>query len=251
MRSTDGDRIAILGVRIDLVGYGDVLARADRLLAAGQPGVITYSHFHTILDARRDALVRGVLAASDLNHPDGIGVAWAARLLTGRQVRRMNGTDLYPVLIRHLHETRRSMYFLGGERGSADALEAALRSSLGAAAALAFHHGDIAVDDEAVPAAVAASAPDVLFLGLGSPKQYRWLARHQAALRVPLVVVIGGGIEFLSGVRPRAPRWMRAAGLEWAHRLLREPGHVWKRYIAGIPRFAIAVLWQKIAGWEK
>jgi N-acetylglucosaminyldiphosphoundecaprenol N-acetyl-beta-D-mannosaminyltransferase len=240
------------GIRIDPVGYREIIERIDAMFAAGSSGVVTYSHFHTLLDATGDEAIRSVLNASMLNHPDGIGAALALRFLTGSKVRRVNGTDLYPSLISHLAAGGRTMYFLGGSKQAAQALLTTLSGIMpllpgGKPPVIGAHHGDISLDDRSVVDDIGLARPDVLFIGLGSPKQYHWLRKYQSELRIPLIMLIGGGIEFLSGRRSRAPRWMRTLGLEWIHRLLREPRHVWRRYAVGIPRFVVMVLREVLA----
>jgi N-acetylglucosaminyldiphosphoundecaprenol N-acetyl-beta-D-mannosaminyltransferase len=242
-----GGDVNLCGVRVDVVGYSEILDRIDALFDARSSGIVCYSHFHTLLEARKDIVVRELLNASALNHPDGIGIGWALRVLTKRHQPRVNGTDLYPQLIRHLAEKGRRMYFLGGSEEAVQSLRTRINSyfpeSVSGEAVLAgIHHGMFSLEDRSVVEDISAARPDVLFVGLGSPKQYYWIRMHQAELEVPLAVLVGGGIEFLSGRRRRAPRPMRLLGLEWLHRLVREPRHCWRRYVIGIPKFVLIIL---------
>ena len=239
--------VDVFGVRLDAVTYDEILRVVDVVFETHAAGIIAYSHFHILLQARKDNTLRALLNGADINHPDGMGAMWAIRLLSGRKIQRVNGTDLYPLLIRHLAEANRSMFFLGGKPDSIDHLQDRLRKILPSdptkqTPRVEAQHGYFALRDRSVPDSIAAAQPDVLFVGLGSPKQFEWLRMYRSELRVPLIVLTGGGIEFLSGTRARAPGWMRGFGLEWIHRLFLEPGHVWKRYCFGIPKFTFLLI---------
>ena len=232
--------VPIFGVRIDLAGYGNILDAIAAAIAARQRLTITGPHYSILLQARADGALRAFLNDCAINHPDGAGIALAIRYLHGIRAVRVNGTDLYEQLLRRFPPGDVRYFFLGGDEGTATALRNRFAVT-GDDAAVHAHHGLDAIDDPAAATEIAAVFPDVLLVGMGSPKQFHWMARWQGELDVPVIIAVGGGLEFLSGRKRRAPRCMRVLGLEWLHRLLLEPGRLWRRYVLGIPTFLLAV----------
>lgn len=239
--------VDILGTRVDLPGLDDLRAAVRAAIAERRPTRITYAHFDILLQARTHPGVRACLVSSGINHHDGLAVCVAARLRTRARVPRLNGSDLYPLLLDDLRSSHRRVLFIGGLPGADTALRARWDAAGGTAADIAFLTGHESRDE--IVTTCAAHAPDIVFVGLGSPLQFQWILTHAAALkRVPVVLAVGAGIDFLAGLRPRAPRWMRAAGLEWLHRLALEPARLWRRYLLGIPRFTALVIAQTLRG---
>lgn len=235
----------VLGVRLDLAA-APVLHRAwDEAIAARLPITVTAPHFHILLDAAREPALRDFLNSCTCNHIDGIGVWLAVRFLTGRAPARLTGTDTMLPWLDRLSAEGKRIYVLGGSRATSTALEERMQKRH-PGAPIRCHHGEIHVEDASVAGDIAQFRPDVLLVSLGSRLQFTWLRLHRDRCAVPVAVATGGFVEFLAGTRPRAPRWMRRAGLEWLHRLLDEPGRLWQRYILGIPAFLFLVLRQRL-----
>jgi N-acetylglucosaminyldiphosphoundecaprenol N-acetyl-beta-D-mannosaminyltransferase len=240
--------ISLLGVRIDLVERDRIVETVAGACAGSGTAIITYSHFGILLDARRHPAVRRCLDEAAINHPDGVGASWAIRFISGIRFPRVNGSDLYPALIDRLARDKVPMSFLGGSPQTSAALGKWFRDRYPDCAPPVFQHGFTDLEDASAAENIAAVQPRVLFLGMGSPKQYEWALRYRDRISVPAIVIVGGGLEFLAGTKPRAPLWMRKIGLEWMHRLALEPSRMWKRYLLGIPEFAYLVARQKFGG---
>ena len=231
----------LLSVRLHNATYDDLLAVAAEAAAAPLPAHTAYAHFHILLDAREQPRLRSLLNEAALVVTDGVAVRAALRLNGARGCLPINATDFHHRLLDRALAARQRVYLLGGSPEAAAALPGILaRRSPGCA--VRVHHGHIAVDDRAVLDDILAFGPDLLLLGMGSPLQFDWIARNLDIVRVPLTAATGNFLEFLSGRRPRAPRWLRVLRLEWLHRLTHEPARLWRRYLLGIPRFALAVL---------
>jgi N-acetylglucosaminyldiphosphoundecaprenol N-acetyl-beta-D-mannosaminyltransferase len=193
---------------------------------------------HTLNLAWEDRAYRDVLRSADWVFGDGTGVRWAVRLLHGARLRdNVNGTDLVPALLGRDTGLR---YFLLG--ASADAIE---RSAAHARAAfpgwqlVGHHHGYVDVDDCApVVEKINASRPHLLLVGMGNPKQERWIRAQRAHLSVPLCMGVGGLFDYWAGDLERAPAWMRGLGIEWLHLLLAQP-RKFRRYVLGNPLFLL------------
>lgn len=177
---------------------------------------------------------RRALCGADLVLPDGIGVALACRMLGTRLRRNLNGTDLFPLLMKHIGGEGRRLFVLGAEpEVLARAVERLKREHPGVAIA-DFHHGYFSEGDEAgLCERIRNSGADALVIGMGSPRQELFVARNQAALGGMTVLNLGGLIDFLGGKNRRAPLWLRQIGMEWTYRLIQEPRRLWRRYLIG------------------
>jgi N-acetylglucosaminyldiphosphoundecaprenol N-acetyl-beta-D-mannosaminyltransferase len=244
-RAGDGRRLSILGVRMTDVSVAQAIELMEDLICRGAGShTIFFANAHTLNLAAADDRYRAVLNAADHVLGDGTGVRWAARLQGVRVRANLNGTDLVPQLF-HATTGRGYRYFLLGAR----------KSTIDRAAALAaqnfpgwtqagFHHGHLA--DGAMTSRVIRQInqcrPDLLLVGMGNPRQERWIHAHRERLEVPLCLGVGGLFDFWAGAVHRAPAWLRAAGHEWFWRLLEQPGDKAKRYLLGNPLFLWRVL---------
>jgi N-acetylglucosaminyldiphosphoundecaprenol N-acetyl-beta-D-mannosaminyltransferase len=200
--------------------------------------------------AERSASFRQCIQKSEYVCADGMPIVWACKAFAGREVPRIAGVDLIEDICRQGAPLGLRVFFLGGRP------EMARR----AADVLSHRYPDIQVVGvncpefgfetdrtalNAVLAEIVSSKPHVLFVGLGAPKQEFFCDEYIRPLKVPIAIGVGGSFEILSGSLPRAPRWMRSSGLEWAFRLSQEPRRLWKRYLIGNVEF----LWS-ITKWR-
>jgi N-acetylglucosaminyldiphosphoundecaprenol N-acetyl-beta-D-mannosaminyltransferase len=189
-----------------------------------------------LVGAQRNAELRAVLAASEMNVADGAPVVWLSRLL-GRPVpERVAGTDLIPQLAAEAARSGLRVFFLGGEGGvSAEAAGRLAREHEGLQVAgwLEPPRAPIeALASDDMIAAVNDAHADVLLVALGNPKQELWIARHRHLMPTVMVLIgVGCVFDLLAGRARRAPRWMQRSGLEWLHRLAGEPRRLARRYV--------------------
>jgi N-acetylglucosaminyldiphosphoundecaprenol N-acetyl-beta-D-mannosaminyltransferase len=197
-----------------------------------------------VMRARRDGVFHDVLARADLCLPDGYGVVWAARRLGHPLPERIAGVDFVQALARRGAQAGWRFFFLGAASGVAEAAAAALVAQAPGLQVVGCLAGSPAPSADAeVTATIRALSPDIVLVAYGAPNQDLWIARNLHATRARVAIGVGGAFDFLSGRTRRAPRWMREHGLEWLHRLTREPWR-WRRMLA-LPRFALAVLRQR------
>lgn len=243
----------IAGVRIDATPFDSVvdsiIARATANL---EPAYVVTPNTHHVVLFQRDKLFRDIYRRAFLVVPDGVPLLWAAKLLGCPLRGRVNGTDLFEALCAEAARRNLRVFFLGGRPGSANTaaarLTAAHRSLLVCGTYCPpFGFEQDPAESERMVTVVRAARPDLLFVGLGAPKQEYWMSRELERLEVPVILAIGGSFEFTAGVFPRAPRWMQSAGLEWLHRLGVEPRRLWKRYLLSNSRFCVLVAQQYIA----
>ena len=191
--------------------------------------------------------VRALYTEADLVLADGMPVVWASRALGTPLPERVAGSDLFPAMCARAADLGLSVFFLGGSPGSADRAAHVLQErhpSLRIAGICCPPYGfeDDPAEAQRVVQTVHDAHPDILFVGLGSPKQERWIVAHREIAGAKLSIGVGISFSFLCGDVARAPRWMRRVGLEWLHRFAQEPRRLWKRYLVRDPIFAWLVL---------
>jgi N-acetylglucosaminyldiphosphoundecaprenol N-acetyl-beta-D-mannosaminyltransferase len=235
-----------LGVRVDGVTFDEALARCLEL-ADGPPGshVVTVNP-EFVVAAGRDPAFRDVLNAAALALPDAVGVVWAARWLGVPFPERVAGADLAPAVAGGLGAVGRTVFLLGAAPGVAELAAATLEADYGARCAGTYAGSPRGADFDEIATRVRQAAPAALFVAFGAPAQDLWIHRYSDALGVPLMMGVGGTLDFLAGRRRRAPRTIQRAGFEWLWRLVLEPWR-WRRQLA-LPRFAAAVCMQRLRG---
>lgn len=219
------------------------------------PTQIAFLNAHCANIARSDWRYRDTLTNVDALLPDGSGVAFAAKLDGQSLGTNLNGTDLFGPLCRCLAFRKIPVFFLGGQTGIA---EAAAENAVGECPNLniaGVQHGFFSPrEEDAVIAKINASGARVVFVAFGVPSQDVWLARVRHRLNAPVVLGVGGLLDFVSGRIPRAPDWMRKSGTEWLYRLKCEPRRMWQRYLVGnftfvahAAKYALRRKWRAIA----
>jgi N-acetylglucosaminyldiphosphoundecaprenol N-acetyl-beta-D-mannosaminyltransferase len=230
----------VLGVRVDCLDMQATLDRVETLVGTGGPHLIATVNPEFIMRARRDPEFARVLETADLCLADGTGVVWAARRQGCSMSAPVTGTDLIPPLAALCAKHGFRLFLLGAEEGVAAELASRLRTDH-PDLAVAAHAGspDPSADEETVTL-IRAHRAQVLLVAFGAPKQELWIDRLKDRVGVSVAVGVGGAFDYLTGRVPRAPVWMRKAGLEWLYRLLQQP---WRaRRMAVLPVYAVKVL---------
>jgi len=237
--------IDILGVRVDDVTNDDLLAVVDDYMAGRQPHQIITLNPEMVVAAYYDAGLRQALNGADLNVADGVGLMMAARWFGHPLRERVTGSDGIYRLSEHCARQGYRPFFLGAASGVAEvAAERLAARYTGLKVAGAYAGSPCVEDEDDVVSRVRAAAPDLLFVAYGVPAEELWIARNRDRLAVPVMIGVGGAFDFVAGVARRAPAWMRRAGLEWLHRLIRQPWR-WRRQLALI-RFVGLVVGAKV-----
>lgn len=235
--------IDILGVRVDVLTWQTFDACVSGFVRSATPHQVVTVNPEFIIAAQRNPTFQQVLNQSDLALADGWGVQVAARLLGQRLPERVTGADGVPRLAALAAEQGWRLFLLGAAPGVAASAAHNLQVRYPTLQVVGTYAGSPSVADEAVIVPqVMAAQPDILFVAYGAPAQDLWIARNQPRLRVPLAMGVGGALDFVAGVRRRAPTWVQTVHLEWLFRLIQEPWR-WRRQLA-LPRFALAVLGQ-------
>ena len=237
-------RTYVNGVRIDPVTPSDFLSTVRSFLACGQSHLLHFCAAHPTVEARHDAEYRDLLNRGDLNLPDGMPVAWAARR-KGAPTLRLPGTDAMNLVTSWGVEQGMRHYLYGATEDTLGLLRRNMEEA---------HPGIRVVGAESPPfrpisdeeldatvARIAAAGADAVWIGLGAPKQDVIGDRLRERNAAPTLFAVGAAFDFIAGTKRRAPGWMSRLGLEWLFRLASEPGRLWKRYLVGNTRFVVGV----------
>ncbi len=239
--SSDSRRV--LGVRVNRTSYVDALARAVTWSTEGKSRVVCAASVHSVIEARDDPDFREILEHADLVVPDGVPLVWALRAQGLRRAERVSGPDLTWRLCALAARMGIRVGFYGSTPETLHALRTRLSErfpelEIVYTASPPFRELD-ADEEREIAASIADSRVQWLFVGLGCPKQERWMARQRG--NVPAVMIgVGAAFDFLAGTLKRAPRMVQRAGLEWLFRLCAEPKRLWRRYLRIVPRFILA-----------
>ena len=235
------ESIAILGVRVSNVDVPQSLAIIEGLIESGASHQMVTVNTEFVMAAQKDAEFKAIINAAALALPDGVGILWAARFLGHPLKARVTGVDTVQRMAELAARKGYRLFLLGAAEGVADLCAQRLSDKYPSLQIAGTYSGSPAVEEEdEIVALVKQAKPDVLFVAYGAPQQDKWIARNLARLEVPLAMGVGGALDFIAGVAVRAPRWMQKLGLEWLHRLYREPWR-WRRMLA-LPRFVGLVI---------
>ncbi len=247
MTDTDFPSVCVLGSRVHLPTREQALNLIESWIRARDPcRQVVVTGFHGLWEAHKDPELKEALNAAALWVPDGIAPVWVARLRGHRHVQRLPGAELMTAFLERADRQGYSSFFFGDTPEQLAALRAAVERRypghrVAGLVSPPFRPPTAEEDAEHVRL-INESGADILWVGLGTPKQDRWIAAHLARLHVPVAAGVGAAFGFLSGATPRAPAWMGRAGLEWAWRLLREPRKCWRRSLIEGPCFLFHVL---------
>lgn len=235
-------KMEIVGVPISLTNYGEVIEIIGRR-PSDRPLAIAVCNVHSVMSARRDAALHQAISRADIATSDGVPLVWMMRLTGRPEQTRVYGPDLMQLALQKGVERGWRHYLYGATPATLEQLKCAIaRFAPGAeiAGAMAPPFRDLTpAETDEVVAELCASKADIVWVGLGMPKQEKWI--HQIAARLPgqALVGVGAAFDLLSGTVRQAPPALQRAGLEWAFRLWQEPRRLWRRYVLNNPLYLI------------
>jgi N-acetylglucosaminyldiphosphoundecaprenol N-acetyl-beta-D-mannosaminyltransferase len=241
--------VNVLGVCVNATTLEQARDSVNERILQRRQGYICCAASHSVMACYRDPSLRRLFNRSAMTAPDGMPLVWLARLRGYRHVRRVYGPDLM-LAICEGGQARGYRHFLyGGDRGVVDELASSLRTrfrDLQIVGTVSPPIGRPTQEEDAQAiAAINDARADIVWVGLSTPKQERWMAEHLGRIEAPILIGVGAAFDFLSGTKPQAPRWMQRSGLEWLFRLASEPRRLWPRY-REYPLFLILVAAQMI-----
>jgi N-acetylglucosaminyldiphosphoundecaprenol N-acetyl-beta-D-mannosaminyltransferase len=242
--STNPPRANILGVHVSIIDLHLAVRTINTWIIKQSPHYVCVTPAHGIMDCLKDSSLRIMFNSSGLTTPDGMGVVWTLKLMGHGSVGRVYGPDLMRALCEHSVTHGYRHFFYGGLPGVADQLAQCLVRDfpgLQIAGTESPPFRPLSVEeDHAMVERLNASCPDIIWVGISTPKQERWMYDHVGKLDAPVLIGVGAAFDFLSGRKPQAPRWIQNIGMEWLFRLASEPRRLFPRYMH-YPHFATLV----------
>jgi N-acetylglucosaminyldiphosphoundecaprenol N-acetyl-beta-D-mannosaminyltransferase len=239
----------ILGVHISAINMEQAVDTITDWIIRDQKKYICVTPAHSIMECHNRPALKSIFNSSGLTTPDGMIIVWLLKAMGHRHVNRVYGPDLLLEVCKYSVHLGWSHYFYGGGPGVADKLSQKLYEQFPGLQISGCYSPPFypltKSEDEKIIHKLNESNADIIWIGLGSPKQEEWIAKHRSLLSSPVLVGVGAAFDFLSGVKPQAPRWVQRNGLEWLYRLSKEPRRLWRRYIE-YPKFLGLVIAQSL-----
>jgi N-acetylglucosaminyldiphosphoundecaprenol N-acetyl-beta-D-mannosaminyltransferase len=241
-------RTNILGVRVSALNMAVATEKIAHWIANDARHFICVANVHTITESQRDPRLRWVNNNAGMVTPDGMPLVWVCRLMGQSQVSRVYGPDLLLAVCECSLQYGWSHYFYGGGPGVAEKMVERLLGRFPGLKVVGYESPpfrSLLVEEEcAAVERINQAQADILWVGLGAPKQEYWMAEHLGLITVPVMIGVGAAFDFHAGVKKQAPRWMQRSGLEWLFRLMSEPKRLWRRYLINNPLFLWLVFLQ-------
>ncbi len=253
IKSVSRPRVKIISLDVDNVTESETIEAIEKIIKARTPKYICTANVDHIIKCKTDAEFAHIYKNAALSVPDGVPLLWASRMLKKPLKERVNGTNLFIKLCEVSARKNYTVFFLGGPPGVAEKASKKLKAKFpglnvtGCYAPPPGFEKDVS-ENEKILDMINKSRPDILFVGLGAPKQEKWISRNLSRLKVPVSIGIGASFEYVAGKTRRAPCWMQRAGLEWFYRVIENPKRYWKRYFIDDMKFFPLLIKQILLG---
>jgi N-acetylglucosaminyldiphosphoundecaprenol N-acetyl-beta-D-mannosaminyltransferase len=249
------ESVDLLGIPLALTDYDATLRWIDEMVERRQHGYVCVCNVHTVMASAEDRELHTALHGSSINVPDGQPLVWAINALGHTLSRRVYGPELMGRACARAAGKEQRFYLYGGrDQPALFQLALTLRHRYPGIRIVGGYsppHRPLTADEQAgVAEEINASGADVVWVGIGVPKQEKWMAEMRPLLDAPVLVGVGAAFDFHAGLVPQAPPVLQQAGLEWAYRLAHEPRRLWRRYLRYNPRFVAAFARQMVARWR-
>ncbi len=235
------ERINVLGVGVSAVDTSMALDAVDEWISRDEPHYICVTGVHGIMESYRKEAVRDIHNAAGLVVPDGMPLVWFSRLNGFHHVTRVYGPDLMLALCKRSIDRGYRHFLYGGASGVCQRLSARLQAQLPGLKIVGAYSPPFRTlereEDEKIVEQIDRADPDIVWVGISTPKQEVWMAQHIGRLRAPVLIGVGAAFDFHADLKRQAPRWMMRAGLEWMFRMIQEPRRLGPRYLFNNPLF--------------
>ena len=207
----------------------------DDWIRRREPNYVTVTGVHGVMESQKDMDLRKIHNRAGMVTPDGMPLVWLGRLNGRKDITRVYGPDLMLAICKQSTTAGYRHYFYGGNEGVPEILKAKLVQRFPGLNVVGTYSPPFRQlteeEDKGVVDMINAAEPDIVWVGLSTPKQERWMAQHRDRLNAPVLIGVGAAFDFNADLKKRAPRWMQRNGLEWFFRLCSEPRRLWRRYL--------------------
>lgn len=240
-------RVSILGVQISAINMAQAIECIKYWIDTRTPQYVCVTPAHGVMDCQGDPELTEIFNNSGITTPDGMPIVWLLRHYGYKHVERVYGPDLMLEVCKQGVRYGWKHFFYGGAPGVGEKLSQKLSElfpGLLVVGVISPPYRELTGDEEVIyKTQIVQAGPDVVWVGISTPKQEIWMAEHLKELNVPTLIGVGAAFDYLSGTKKQAPRWIQRSGFEWLYRFLSEPKRLWKRY-SQYPRFMLLVLFQ-------
>jgi N-acetylglucosaminyldiphosphoundecaprenol N-acetyl-beta-D-mannosaminyltransferase len=233
---------SVLGTRVSAVDLNSAVDLCDRWIQLSREnGYVCATGVHGIMEAYADSELRRILNHAFMNVPDGMPMTWVGRMQGFHDMDRVFGPDLMMAMCRLSVERGYRNFFYGGKPGVASFLSESLQRKIPGLQVVGTYTPPFrnlnSHEDKELLAQVRESRPHIIWVGLSTPKQERFMAQYVDYLQAPMMCGVGAAFDFHTGAIRDCSQWVKRAGLQWVHRLIQDPTHLWKRYLRNNPAF--------------
>lgn len=236
-------RARIMGVNVSAITMADAVRTVEDWIGRRARNYVCITGVHGVIESQADPKLMAIHERAGMATPDGMPLVWMARKLGHGQTERVYGPDLMLQLTALSAKKGYRQYYFGGAPGLAERLRERLAERFpGLVVAGTFSppfRASSPEEDDAIVRMINAARPDIVWVGLSTPKQEYWMAGHLDRIEAPVMIGVGAAFDFLAGTKRQAPAWMQERGLEWLFRLLSEPRRLWRRYGKIVPQFMV------------
>lgn len=240
----------IFDIKVNEITFQQLLSTVENTINLKKKIKICYTNPHLVRLSRKHKSLNKVLNDFDINHIDGTGLQIAFRLLENKLVRRFNWTDYALTFLSECERKEWSIFFLGGDQNTVSIAAQKVIQSFPSLKVAGFLNGYDELTDHSV-SLINQSSADILWVGLGSPKQEVWVAKNFEKINCNVIQCVGDIYTHIAGNRLRGPEFLRKLGFEWFFRLVQNPVKYFNRYVIGIPYFFFLILIYKFNGYKK
>jgi len=233
------DTIEVLGVRVNLEDYDSAIEKVEEHINNEYPtGYVTLTCADSLVNAQKNRFFKEIINKSYLSLPDGTPLVWIARSKGAKKIKtNTRGTAFMFKFFGRTFQKKYKHFFYGGKEGVAKQLKRVFETKFPGVKIVGTYCPPFRKltkeEVRRVCEMINLSGADIVWVGLGAPKQEFWMNEHKDKLNVSLMIGVGAAFDFLTGNAKEAPKWMQSNGLEWAFRLLTEPRRLWRRYLIG------------------
>lgn len=233
--------IDVLGVRVDVLNMNEVLDRIDSMLRCREKGYLSAITVHGVMLAQRDPEFAEAFADAAIAIPDGTPIAWVGRLQGRHGMQYVTGPALMREVFLRKEFAQYTHFFYGGDVGVAEELTEHFRALAPWARIVGTYtppyRSLTGAEGRSLIARIARCKPDMIWVGLGTPKQDKFMRHYLPLLNTHFMLGVGAAFDFHTGRIQDSPAWVKRAGLQWAHRLMQDPKRLWRRYLHDNPAF--------------
>jgi N-acetylglucosaminyldiphosphoundecaprenol N-acetyl-beta-D-mannosaminyltransferase len=239
-------KFKVLEVGISAIDMDDASLFVEEAVLKRQKKYICVCPVTTIMECKKDEKVLKSINCADLATPDGMPVVWIGKMLGYKNIRRVYGPELMQYICEISEYKGYKNYFYGSSQDTLNKLQERLsKKHPGLVISGSFSPPFRQLteeEDNRIAEEINRANSDIVWVGLGSPKQDLWMYEHRDKINAPVMIGVGAAFDFLAGTKPQASRWVRDNGFEWLFRLVSEPKRLWRRYLVDCPIFVVYVL---------